>query len=359
MTANIVVVRDLGGWRESWDALVATAPVPSPFLRTWWLEAVAGSNSRYVLVVEDGAVIGGLALERVRRFGVSRYRFAGSGDLCPDHLDLLAAPTRQSAVVAAVSAWLGRPGSRALEVTGLVEDSLLAVAFGSSRISTIDVAPWEPLPVDHADYLAARSGGFRREARRCERRLTGLGVQYKRVTVDDLDAAMRDFRTLHVGRGDRGRLLAKLPVLTTALSAGMARGEAEVHLLVSRTGPVSVSICFRVSGRLSLYQTARSLEHDFRSATTVLELKVIEHACSTGCNEVDLLRGDEPYKASYATRQRKILRLRTAHGILGHLWLAAVPAAGRARGRVGSARRWLCGQRAPERSRRTNRRPRE
>ena len=42
-----------------------------------------------VLVVEDAALVGGLALERVRRLGVSRYRFAGSGALCPDHLDLL------------------------------------------------------------------------------------------------------------------------------------------------------------------------------------------------------------------------------------------------------------------------------
>ena len=36
---------DLGPWRERWDELVLRQPVPSPFQRTWWLDAVAAGQA--------------------------------------------------------------------------------------------------------------------------------------------------------------------------------------------------------------------------------------------------------------------------------------------------------------------------
>ena len=35
----------------------------------------------------------------------------GDGTLCPDHLDLLAAPGHEAAVVGVLRDWLGRPGA--------------------------------------------------------------------------------------------------------------------------------------------------------------------------------------------------------------------------------------------------------
>jgi CelD/BcsL family acetyltransferase involved in cellulose biosynthesis len=256
MSSDVVVTRELGAWRESWDELVERAPVPSPFLRSWWLETAGGVNLRFMLVVEDGVLIGGLAVERRRRIGLSQYRFASSGVLCPDHLDLLCALGRLPSVASAVRAWLNRPGSRLLDLRGLVEDSALKAALDTARVTPIDVAPWEPLSGAMSEYLGARSSGFRRQARTTRRRLAELGVQHHRVTAREFDLAMRDFRALHTARGDRTELLAQVPRLEKALAAGLARGEIEIHVLRAGSDPVAVSVSFLVAGRLSLYQSA-------------------------------------------------------------------------------------------------------
>jgi CelD/BcsL family acetyltransferase involved in cellulose biosynthesis len=219
-------------------------------------------------------------------------------------------------------AWLNRPGSRVFDLRGLVEDSALKAALDTARVTRIDVAPWEPLPGGMSAYLGARSPGFRRQARTTSRRLAELGVQHHQVTAREFDLAMRDFRALHATRGDRADLLAQLPRLENALAAGLACGEIKIHVLRAGSVPVAVSLSFLVADRLSLYQSARSFEHKYRNATQVLELEVISQGCAAGCREVDLLRGGEPYKASYASRRRQIYRLRAAHGILGHLYLA-------------------------------------
>jgi CelD/BcsL family acetyltransferase involved in cellulose biosynthesis len=66
---------------------------------------------------------------------------------------------------------------------------------------------------------------------------------------------------------------------------------------------------------------------------------VIQDACERGIAEVDLLRGNEPYKRNLAPVTRDLLRLRAAHGAAGHLALAALIVRSRAgRWRVGSLR---------------------
>ena len=43
----------------------------------------------------------------------------GDGSLCPDHLDLLAAPCHEAAVVSLLRGWLCRPGERLLDLKGI------------------------------------------------------------------------------------------------------------------------------------------------------------------------------------------------------------------------------------------------
>ncbi|MFC6345434.1 hypothetical protein ACFP8W_25845, partial [Nocardioides hankookensis] len=53
----------LDGRRAAWDGLVADQPVPSPFLRSWWLEGVAPTDTTFVLVLDGERLVGGLALQ--------------------------------------------------------------------------------------------------------------------------------------------------------------------------------------------------------------------------------------------------------------------------------------------------------
>jgi CelD/BcsL family acetyltransferase involved in cellulose biosynthesis len=334
----------LTGHADAWDALVDASSLPSPFLRSWWLDSVSAVPATHLLVLSDGELVGGLALARDTLLGISRYRFAGQGVLCPDHLDALARPGHEDEVADALRDWFEAPGQRIVDLAGLREGSLVARALARSP-EPLDVAPFQALPGDGSDFLAGRSSNFRRSVRKAERRLDEAGVTHRRVEPALLPAALDAFRRLQDDRDGRGPLLEELPVLARALASGLARGEARVDVLESPTEVVAVSLAFVVAGRLSLYQVARSLDHEHRSAATVLLNRVITEAMADGCHEVDMLRGDEGYKASFADARRGLFRLRAGHGVMARglvtgraLGISAIRRVRRSAGRVGAWR---------------------
>lgn len=311
---SLVTVDRIGARSAEWDALAGAATPPSPFLRSWWLDAVTDGRATYLLVEEDGVLLGGLPLVRDRLLGVPRYRFGGQGVLVPDHLDLVSLSGLEDDVAAALRGWFTAPGTRLLDLTGLAEDSRLARALGLVP-RRIDMVPFQPLPDRGEDYLGTRSSNFRRATRKADRRLVEDGVTQRRATATTLDADLAAFRLLSGDREGRGPLLAELPRLGRALAAGLESDEARVDVLESPDGTVAVSIAFEVGGRLSLYQMARSLDRRHGSAATVLMARLIAEDVQAGFSEVDLLRGNEGYKASFADDARGAYRLLAGHGI--------------------------------------------
>src|SRR5205085_11596404 len=164
---TITVTERLGDWALPWNALVESLPIPSPFLRSWWLEGTAGRRPRFVLVIEGDNLLGGLALEEGRALGLPAFRLMGAGVLCPDHLDIVARPEHAQRVVGAVAGWMSRQGGRIFDLEGVVADSLLSLAVPRrARGEVIAVAPWLPEPVDFSRYLASRPRGFRSTLRK-------------------------------------------------------------------------------------------------------------------------------------------------------------------------------------------------
>jgi CelD/BcsL family acetyltransferase involved in cellulose biosynthesis len=325
--------RSLGEQAARWDELAAAAPLPSPFQQSWWL---AAAEPTFLLVSRGEQLIGGLAVGRRRTLGVTRYGAPGPAVLCPDHLDVVAQEGGGDAVATAVADWFRRPGSRIVDMRGVSKGSLLERALGAPAAPD-DVAPWQPLEPG-GDFLAQRSAAFRRNVRRGRKRLAELGFEHRRVPVDGIPDALRRLRALHETRGDRGPLLAELDRIERAVVAGAARGEARVDVLASGDRVAAVSVAFVVAGRLSLYQVARSTDREHGSAGTVLLADVVEDAAAAGCHEVDLLRGDEDYKTSFADERRTLGRLRAAHGVRARVLLGVEDLARRARAAV-SARR--------------------
>lgn len=321
--------------REDWDSLGALAPLPSPFQRSWWLEGVAPHDTTYALVVDGDRLLGGLALGERRVAGVRRCAAPGPAVLCPDHLDLLAAPGAEGVVADVIGEWFARPGQRVLDLRGVAGDSLLARALGTVP-ERLDVAPYQSLPVAPETYLAGRTSNFRRSVRRAAKALAGRGIEHRRVSPVELPDAFAAFRELHQGREGRGPLVAQMPALTRALSIGVAVGEARVDVLAAGSEVVAVSFAFVVAGRLSLYQVARSLDGAYDGAGNVLLVAVIEDAVADGCHEVDLLRGGEGYKSSFADGTRVVGRLRVAHGSAARAQVAAEDTARRVSARLRS-----------------------
>jgi CelD/BcsL family acetyltransferase involved in cellulose biosynthesis len=304
----------LGEWAASWDDLVLQAPVPSPFLRSWWLRGIETSRSRYLLIFDRDLLIGGLALEIGSRLGVPWYRLAGAGRLCPDHLDLVAATDRRAVVVDAVRTWFTGRGNRLLDANGVVADSLLSAALPKAVERQVDVAPYEPLTDAHA-YARDRSASFRRNVKRRTKHLADHGVTL--LAPEDIrpPEALDAFAALHNARDDRAELMAVWERLRRALAAGAECGEVRFHVARTAESAVGVAVCFAVGGRLAFYQNARSLDPRFSGVGTVLDYTAICAAADSGTSEVDLLRGDEEYKRRFVSHQRTLYRLTASHGV--------------------------------------------
>ena len=118
-------VSHLDGWETQWDRLVDQAPLPSPFLRSWWLTGTGGPQRRFLLVADGERLIGGLALDGRGWPGLQILHMMGSGYLCPDHMDMVAAPREEQVTIGLLKDWFRRPGGRLVDLEGVPAHSRL------------------------------------------------------------------------------------------------------------------------------------------------------------------------------------------------------------------------------------------
>ena len=315
---SLLDVPHLDEWATQWDQLVDSSPVPSPFLRSWWLAGTGGSGRHFLLVVDDARLLGGLALEERRP--KSSLRVMGDGPLCPDHLDLLAASGHEAAVVRVLRDWLGRPGGRLLDLRGVRAESRLIEALpGRVRREVMAVAPFAPLPDSAEAYRATLPSQFRRNLRKSAGRLEAEGVRHRTIRGPAVLGCLDTLRELHEAQwGHRSRFLPVFDHFVAGCLGGTAAGEVVVHELASDNLVIAIVIAFEVAGRVSLYQSARIIsDPPRRDATTALIAAIIDDACARGFTEVDFLRGDETYKGRFTDRHREMLRLVAGTGVVG------------------------------------------
>ena len=316
---SLLDVPHLNGWAAQWDQLVDSSPLPSPFLRSWWLIGTGGPGRHFLLVVDGAHLLGGLALEK--RHPMLSVRMMGDGSLCPDHLDLLAAPGHEAAVVSLLRDWLCRPGERLLDLKGIRAGSRLIEALpGRVHREPMAVAPFAPLPDTPEAYRATLPSQFRRNLRVSARRIAAEGVTHHSIRGRAVLQRLDTLRELHQSQwGSRSGFLPVFDRFAAGFAGGCAADEVVVHELGNDNLVVATVTAFEVAGRVSLYQSARLTDRRWRDATTVLLAAIIEDACARGFSEVDFLRGDEPYKGRFAPHHREMLRLIAGQGVVGRL----------------------------------------
>lgn len=318
-------VAQLDGWSAQWDRLVDAAPLPSPFLRSWWLSGTGGHGRHFLLVVDQAELLGGLALEQRHR--ASSVRVMGDGPLCPDHVDLLAAPGHQATVVRLIGDWFRRPGGRLVDLRGIRDGSPLADTLpGAVRREPMAGAPYALLPDSPEAFRQGLPSQFRRNLRKATSRLTEEGVSHRTIRGPAVLASLQTLRDLHATQWEgRSNFLPEFERFFAGCAGGVAADEVVVHELAKDDLVVATVLAFEVAGRVSLYQSARLTDPRWRDVTTALLAAIIDDACSRGFTEVDFLRGEETYKSRFTTTQRGMSRLVGAKGAIGGL------------GRVGTA----------------------
>lgn len=319
---------NLGVLAAAWDELAACSPLPSPFLRSWWLEHIAGGEARFALVRSGADLLGGLAIARRVRLGVDCIRLLGNGRLCADHLDLVCAPGAEATVQDTLSEWLSRPGSRFLEFDGVADGARLDTVLSrvrSPRWVGSSTAPWAALTGDFDDFMSSRPSRLRNSVKQSSSRLKRLRVRYHVARPRERADAIECLRRLHISSwGRRSDFLPVFPLFAQAADAGMACQELAIHQLVSGSEVIASQAWFEVGKRASFYQSGRnSTDPRWRGAGNVLTAFIVQRAFELGFSELDFLRGDEPYKLEWASHSRNLVRYLGAKGPQARLRLFA------------------------------------
>jgi CelD/BcsL family acetyltransferase involved in cellulose biosynthesis len=191
---------------------------------------------------------------------------------------------------------------------------------GRVRRQPMAVAPFTPSLDSPEAYRATLPAQFRKNLRVSAKRLAADGVAHQTIRGPAVTQRLDTLRELH--QSQWGRRSDFLPVVTrfaAGFSAGCADDEVVVHELRKEELVVATVTAFEVAGRVSLYQSARLTDRRWRDATTVLLAAIIDDACARGMNEVDFLRGDEPYKGRFTPNHREMSRLVAGKGVVGRL----------------------------------------
>lgn len=265
-------------------------------------------------------------------------RFAGAS--LGDHFGPVAAEADEGAAAAAVATALGRGDHLVLDHVdsgAAWPEAIQQAAPGSLRRATsrTDVLPRidiEGLTWD--GYLGSRSRNFRSQVRGKARKLEREhAVSYRQTRdVDELDRDMSTFFALHDARwGPRGG--SSIPTESSRAfhrdfaAALLARGWLRLWFLEIEGEPVATWYGWNVGGRYAYYLAGFAPRWQERSVGFVLLAQTIRAAIEEGAREYDLLRGDETYKARFATHQQEVETLVLAPAASAARLLASLEAA--------------------------------
>lgn len=321
--ATLEVHTTLGPLREQWDAMVTAATVPPVDWRSWWIEGSAVPHVRFLLVVQGGRLLGGLAVEHRSILGVPMLRLAGHDQHVAD-CDILTAAGAADTVLTCLRPWFRLLGGCLVDFNGVRQDSLLRMALPPGireHAHALGGAPVAHFPDGFDAYLRRRSSSWRSNYRRNARRLEAWDYRHRRLTSGEVETGLAALRRLHGQRfSDRSDFLPSFERFADAARIGSPRGELVFHVLARGHDIIAVNAVVELGAYWSYYQGGRNTDDErFQGAGTVLLGKIIEDGCARGAHSLDLGLREDTYKLRMADEVRPARRLKGGIG-----WAAPV-----------------------------------
>jgi CelD/BcsL family acetyltransferase involved in cellulose biosynthesis len=312
---------------SAWTALEAGGAVRVPFQSWAWTGAFAqvpelADDIRVQVVREGPEPIAVLATETWIKRGRRVLGIAGDRWLVPDHMDIVARPGREpEAATALIHHLMASVAWDVLDLDGLRIPSALAQAASAElRGPRFFARQPERLVTPYVDLapLAAtgrhRSKNLRPQIRRGDRQLHAFGGGVEVVTSAEGLVSELDW----IGARHSARFGEESPVFATpgrrAFHAAAARrlavqGAARAYRLTV-DGVTEASLYFLIwDGTAFPYLGAFGARRLRAPGTYVHALSFLDLA-RQGFREVDLLRGDYPWKRQYQSGLRHNARLR-------------------------------------------------
>jgi CelD/BcsL family acetyltransferase involved in cellulose biosynthesis len=308
--------RDFEALEEEWKDLYQNAPLATPFqawawLYSWWESYGEQYELRLITLRNGDLLVGLMPLMLERRWGFfGKLLFIGTGP--SDYLDILVREGWAARVMEAGVNALHRIDS--WQVADLQELHPEAAAWGvfrewsgprtriwQSGCPVIDVRPWDEL-------LATLSLKQRSNVRRTIRRAEKDGVVCELAGVDDAEQAACRFVGLHREMWrERGiaseHLTEKFESHMVAAASRMTDGELAGVFEFWREGEVIASHLL-VFGRGFVAEILFGAKQEAVRRYQVSSLNVwnaLNVARRSNRARVNLLRGEEPYKLSWAS----------------------------------------------------------
>lgn len=334
--------------RPQWEAAYQADPEAQFFLSwTWmskWLPMLEGPW--FILAVTPTAsasdYVGFFPLRlrlKERKAGGFYNEINMAGNFSADYTGFVCAPEFQDRVIPALAAYLKRLNWTRLNLENIrmsdERQRLLLSHFSKSKFNTKAhervnqrdninnrVCPYAALPNNWDSYLDGLSANTRQKLRRLLRQIEGNDEF--RITHADADSVERDLKVLlkfwsvkwGPRKGNRLNtiLTSNFKMLKSCAESGalflpvLWRGETPVCALASLIDPDKKSLLFYIGGRDETFNTP--------PPGLILHAHSIRYAIAGGFKIYDFLRGNEPYKYSLATVERRIscITVSTRHG---------------------------------------------
>lgn len=324
---------ELNDYRQHWDKLAGGCLFRSWVWQSTWWKHYGESMNLHVLLVFKGAssdanhadakssagqLIGILPAYIDTSFSKGKVvRLLGDGEVCSDHLDVLAEQNDIQHVVSAIARYLlDHPGSwDATDFNATGEDqkglNLLASEFeklGCQVIKTQNVSCWSvSLPSDWESFLAMLSKSHRKKLRRLERSFMNSpqSAWHQVQTQQQFEQAWPILIDLHQRR--RNRLnepgcFASKPWASFHKELAqqlLGLGQLRISWLELDGSPVAAEYQFASSDTTYGYQSGLDPDRLSEQPGRLSLMLTIQQAIKEGHTAFDLLRGDETYKLKW------------------------------------------------------------
>ena len=295
---------------------------------TWWRHYGRGQKLAVIVIRAGGRVIGIAPFYLRRQFRLARCLVFLAGDhVGSDHLDVLAAPGCEAAVVAKLASMLlsRTPAWDSIELGEVGKDSLAAslgarlVAEGMTcEEAPASVCPYTVLPSSFEEYLAGASANLRSNFRRRSRQIQDAGrVDFLMLSEPAaVEGGFSDLLRLHRLRfqqlgEDSAFLKVGVPEFhREALRALAAQGLVRLFLLQVNGESVAALYGFSSGRCFQFYQSGMHPEWAKYGVGLITMGNTIREAIAGGHIIFDFLRGCEEYKSKWARQERRNLTLR-------------------------------------------------
>jgi CelD/BcsL family acetyltransferase involved in cellulose biosynthesis len=340
-TEQIVQVRshhaltELAPLCDQWDRLAGGCPFRTwTWLSTWWRHYGEGRRPRRLFVIaaydDSGDVAAILPCYATRSLVRGRtLRLLGDGEICSEHLGLLAAPKFADAAAEAIADFLAdacdwdladfvavdendQPTSRLFAALG--NRRCHATRHPGNRTWAIDLtAAWD-------EFLALQSKSHRKQLRQIERRvLDGDRARWHLVEdAKDFECAWSILVDLHQRRrqslGEPGCFSSPR---WAAFHHDVARrmlvdGRLRLSWLELDGAPVAAEYHLAGCNATYAYQGGVDPDRLAEEPGRISTICSIRCAIAEGHTHFDFLRGDEPYKAHWRATPRTVWRWQAA-----------------------------------------------